>query len=441
MSDPMPRRLTGLKALTLAAGLLAGGAQAADYHVNPAAKGRGDGSAAAPWPSVAAAMASGRPGSGDRLLLAPGPHGPLTVSGGKFSPPLEIRSAPGGLAHLEQIRVKNSSGLVFSGLQVWPVRPESIKGRGAVVMAERDSSRIRFENLDVRGGPDGLNYYDWTAQDWLKTWRTRGVVLAGSDLTLTGSTITAVTIGVGAGGDRAQVIGNEIRGFSKDGMRGFGENSLFKGNVVRDCVKVDANHDDGFQSWTAPPGQAGPSEIRGITIDSNMILEWTGPANHPLRCALQGIGLFDGPYRDWTIQNNLIVVSAPHGINIAAGDGMRVLFNTVVHADGVDGRKPWIRQSGGKKGLPSGQNIFIGNVATALRLGKTGTQWNRFNATARQVQRLFEDPARLDYRPRRGSPLLDAGDPRFAPRTDLRGTPRPQGARPDLGAFERRAGS
>jgi len=49
---------------------------------------------------------------------------------------------------------------------------------------------------------------------------------------------------------------------------------------------------------------------------------------------------------------------------------------------------------------------------------------------------LFVDPVNSDYHLRAGSPCIDSGTSEGAPDTDLEGTPRPQGAGYDMGAYE-----
>jgi len=52
------------------------------------------------------------------------------------------------------------------------------------------------------------------------------------------------------------------------------------------------------------------------------------------------------------------------------------------------------------------------------------------------VDPMLKDPAAGDYRLKPGSPAIDAADPAATTAIDFEGTPRPQGARSDMGAFE-----
>lgn len=409
----------GLSALGVSAPVL----WAADYDVSP--KG-GD------FTSVAQALQSGRLTGGDRLLLAPGNHGALTVQAGDFDPALIIGSAdPQNPAHVDLLRVETGSGIVLQDLQVWPLTRQ--RGQPTLVLGLREATNIRFERLDIRGGPQAQAYYDWTLEDWTKIWRLKGVYLGGADTVLADSTITAVSTGIGVGGARAQVINNEVRGFSRDGLRGFGEGVVFRGNTVRDCIRVDGNHDDGFQSWTARGGA--PDEIVNITLDGNRILEWTGAPDHPLRCHLQGISMFNGPYRDMVVQNNLVVIRAAHGITLKDGINSRIVNNTVIQIDGVKRDRPWIMEKREKVSSDAPANLIANNLVTSLKLA-----WRRGPAARNSVvpypYRVFVDPETFDFRLKHDSGLRGSGDPSVAPDHDIDGTPRPSGAGIDPGAFQ-----
>lgn len=418
-----PGKTAAFRALPLALALVATPLWATDYSIAP--KG-GD------FASVPAALKSGRLMGGDRLLLAPGSHGPLTVRAGAFDPPLIISSQiPEAPAHVDLLRVETGSGIVLRDLQVWPKSRQ--KGRPTLVLGLREASDIRFERLDIRGGPQAMDYYGWGREDWTTTWRMKGAYLGGADMVLADSTITAVSTGIGVGGARAQVIGNEVRGFSRDGLRGFGEGAVFRGNTVRDCIRVDGNHDDGFQSWTGRGGA--PDEIRNITLDGNRIFEWTGAPDHPLRCHLQGISMFNGPYRDMVIQNNLVVIRAAHGITIKDGINARIVNNTVIQIGGAKNDRPWIMEKREDVSADAPGNLIANNLSTALKLA-----WKRGpgarNIVVRQPHRIFMDPSSFDFRLKPDSGLIGAGDPSVAPDHDIDGNPRPLGAGIEPGAFE-----
>lgn len=407
---------------------------AEDYYVS-AGTGAGSGSAAAPWPSVKEALASGRLAGGDRLLLAPGDHGDLGIRGARFDPPLTIASAPGGRAHVNKVRIHDSSGLIIEGLDVWPLVPLNIMGKepgDPLVQTAASSSRITFSRLDIRGAPDAdTRYREWGKDDWLHVWRVSGVMLDGPDQTLRDSVLSGISNGITVRGPRNRVLDNEVRGFSKDGMRGLGSGSVFRGNTVRDCVKVDGNHDDGFQSWVNTPGRAKREAVADVSLIDNAILEWTGPSDHPLRCRLQGISLFNGPYRNWTISNNLIAISAYHGIALYGTSNFEVIHNTVVQIDGLPGKSPWIMTKN-STGDASG-NLIANNAAMNIKLAP-GTATARDNVIIQNPARMFVNVQARDYRPNPGSGLAGAAEPSLGEKQDLAGRPRP--AQPAIGALE-----
>lgn len=434
---PRPHPRPALLAVLLAACIAPPPAVARDHFVAAlgatgatGAAGAADGSRAAPWPDLSTALAAAA--TGDRILLAPGRHGPVKLSRVTFDPPVTITSAPGGRAHLDRLEIDRAAGLTIVDLDIWPTPPAEGRQKGIVVNVSGRTSDIVLRGLDIRSAPGALDYASWDADTWNRV-PVKLVQIWGADVTLADSTLTGGATALGIKGARARITGNEIRGFAKDGMRVFGAGTVVAGNTIRDCVSVHGNHDDGIQSW-ARRGNA-PDEVVDITIAGNRILEWTGRADHPLRCRLQGIGLFNGPYRNWTIENNLIVARAGHGMNLGSVLGSRVVNNTIVSAPGAKPNRPWIQAA--PDTLGSG-TVIANNIAPFYRLkGPNGPGAARANVVLRYPHRLFEDPGALDFRPRAGSPILDSADPAAAPGRDIDGRARPQGAGPDHGAFER----
>ena len=227
--------------------LAAGAAGARDLHVAPGAAADGaDGSAARPFPAVAAALAAGA-GQGDRLLLASGDHGAVVISGVRADPPLEVLAEPGGrVPRLRSLSVRDSDGVSVEGLLV-----EGGDGGEyeALVTIGADAARVRIKGLTIRSG---TGHQTWTADEWRARARL-GVSVEGPDAEILGNRLSAVRHAVTVFSPGVRVVGNVIDGFSGDGIRALGDFGLYEGNSIENCFAVDENHDDGFQSWSLGP--------------------------------------------------------------------------------------------------------------------------------------------------------------------------------------------
>ena len=138
-----------------------------------------------------------------------------------------------------------------------------------------------------------------------------------------------MNFGISVTGASNVVERNVIENFSGDGLRGLGDYGVFEFNTVKNCYDVNANHDDGFQSWSVGPGGVGTGVVRGIVLRGNRILNYEDP-NQPHRGTLQGIGCFDGFFEDWIIENNEILTDHWHGITLSGARNCRIVNNTVV---------------------------------------------------------------------------------------------------------------
>lgn len=417
--------------------LTATGTLARDFFVAPASTlskenaSSADGTSDKPFKSVWAAVSSGMVSGGDRIVLRDGEYGTIKIARGSFDPPIEIVAENIGRAHADSIFIQGGRGLHFRGMSVWPKTRGS--GPRNLITTGGNAAGIYFDAMDIRGVRDAPEtYMTWSKDQWNKI-GSNGVALKGPENRLTNSKITGVSFGVTTWGDKTVVAGNQVEGFGGDAMRGLGDGSVFAGNVVKNCFKVNENHDDGFQSWATKPDADGRKTVSDLVIENNIILEWTGPANHSLRCKLQGIGLFDGIYKNFTIRNNLIAISAYHGIALYAGTDSRIVNNTVVNISGGPAKNPWIMLSDNRNGWKAGETLVSNNVAMSFKGISRAAQRN---AIASYPAKFFRNAAQLDFRLMAGSPLIDAGTAEGAPRTDIIGTPR--SGRPDLGAFEMR---
>lgn len=393
---------------------------------------RADGSPAHPWPSLSEAFASGRIAGGDELRLLEGNHGLVSLSQIAFDTAVTITAAEGAAAHLDGLNIRQSANLLIRNLQIWPREP----GKGPLVTTDTRSSGIIFQGLDIRSRADAETYPGWSKEDWL-TSRRGGIRIEGPDNAILDSAFTGLAFAIGATGPRNRVEGNVVRGFSGDGARVLGDGSVFRGNRIEDCVQVNDNHADGFQSWSrGPKGESGKGTVHGLTISHNIIREWAHPTLSSLRCSLQGIGMFDGMFEDVVIENNFVQVSAPHGITVAGGIRVRIVHNTVINNRAPHAKFPWIRLSVHKNGTPSTDGLIANNIATILqyarkpefRITASG------NLTGMAPARIFADPAKDDFRPRPGGPAEGRGDPAYRLPLDLFGASRDE--TPDIGAIE-----
>ncbi|WP_424968566.1 right-handed parallel beta-helix repeat-containing protein [Dinoroseobacter sp. S375] len=410
---------------------LTSAALARDVHVAPGAdEAQADGSVEAPFPTVHKALRSGVVTGGDRVVLRDGAYGQIKIAKADYDPPVEIVAQTPGQVHAEQLLVRDSHGLRFHDLSVWPLRPATKPGN--LVEVDRTSSDVAIIGFDVRGNATAPeDYLNWSAEQWLVDWRANGIRVDGDDSVVRDSVVTAVTFGITTTGARAEVRDNRVDGFSGDGLRGLGNGSVFAGNHVQNAVSVDDNHDDGFQTWATHEDPDGRKSVSDILVENNTILEWVGPADHPLRSKLQGISLFDGIYRNIVIRNNLVAVDAFHGISVYAGTDSLIANNTVVNISGTPADHPWILLRDNRNGWKSGNVEVRNNVAMAFQ---GVANWQESNLGIRVPSVFFAAPLDRDFRPKPGGPLIGAGSQDAAVPTDLQGTPRADP--PTLGAFE-----
>jgi len=204
---------------------------------------------------------------------------------------------------------------------------------------------------------------------------------------------------------------------------------------VKNCYDVNANHDDGFQSWSRGPAGVGTGEVVGIVLRGNTIVNYEDAAQ-PHRGALQGIGCFDGMFVDWIIENNVIIVDHYHGITLAGARGCRIVNNTVLDPNDQRPGPAAIRVGKHKKGTSSSGCTVRNNLTSALSVQAGEDMTADHNLVVDDPSAVFMDAAVRDLRLRKGSPAIDAGVADLAPKMDIAGTARPQGGAVDLGAYE-----
>lgn len=431
----MPRQ-TRIRRRIAAAAALAftwpAAASAADFWVDPAA-GSPTASGSQDDPFSTLADIEDRIGvdvqPGDTVHLMSGYHGEVQLSGISAATPIVIAAEEGHEPHLGRLAIQGSSGLTLRGLWVSPEYAPSYSNADIVSVSD-DSSAIVIEGFTIHSVADASG---WTDTDW-DMLSANGISAGGDDITIRDNVLRNVNFGLSIGATNSLVRGNLVDGFAGDGMRGLGDHTVFEYNTVKNCYAVNDNHDDGFQSWSNGPGGVGSAEVTGVVLRGNVIINYEDP-DQPYRCTLQGIGMFDGTFVDWVIENNVIITDHWHGITLLGARGCRVVNNTVLDPNAEEPGPPWISIDAHKDGTPPEDCIVRNNLTTDLANAESGVTEDT-NLLIEDATALFVDVAAYDVHLLPDAPAVDQGSPELAPELDADRIPRPQGAGVDLGAYE-----
>ncbi len=404
-----------------------------------------DGSAGSPWGSLQQLMAAQKSfNPGETIYLLDGYHGEPTIQGSNTDY-VFIKAAPETQPRVSRLNFgSNSRYWHVSGLQV---SRSFAPNPSRATMVEIRGSNNTLAECEVFTYPIIAG---WTAADW--TGKASMGVWVGQDsthITIEDNVIinTSHAVELRERTNHCVVRRNHIQHFSGDGIRALGNDLLFEYNFIADNYKVDDNHDDAFQSWSLSSGGAvGEGVVYRHTIRGNVIMETTD-ANRPLQGPLQGIGLFDGMFEEWVIENNVILINQWHGISLYGARNCKIINNTVLDQNpAVEPGPTWIALYPHKKynSAPDNQksyymgggNIVRNNLTTSFNVSVNyGTVDNNVVISTSNLKNYFVNYP-YDVRLKEGSPAIDAGNNANAPTVDADGVSRPQGGKVDLGAYE-----
>jgi len=365
---------------------------------------------------------------GDTLILLSGYYGHVEIDRHYNEDYITVMSAPSRSPILASMHIRSCAKWRIIGLTIdASIDYEAAASRLIFVESHGfrgPSADVYIADCYLTSGPDG---WDWTAEEWLA--RSRSGIYTTADRTKVDNNILEnVDHAISLVANRCQAVDNRVINFSGDGLRVLGSHLRVEGNTIKNCFKVDDNHDDALQSFTV---DAAPSYD---TIRSNIIINHE-ELSHPLAGPLQGIGCFDGPYHHWLVENNVISVNHWHGITFLGGYDCQIVNNTVLDpTPEIEPGASWIRIADHKDGTPSANCSVINNVANKFVVD-AATSNNIVLDDTDAYNQEFVDWLLYDFSLQPTSQLVDAGATQ-GPAIDIVGTTRPQGAANDIGAYE-----
>tara|TARA_B100000609_G_C17210261_1_gene433381 strand:- start:231 stop:1946 length:1716 start_codon:yes stop_codon:yes gene_type:complete len=436
-------------------------ALAADFYIDPASgNDNNSGSKSKPWKSLQAVfdgkkiqtqgwpalpykagmtLVDKHPGGvvkpGDTLWLLSGYYGAITISGHYNKGVITIAAVPGHTPQLKTLLVRASSHWKVKGIHVSPSFAPSYERKTAVVIQSHGyNGPVRDITLEDAKIFSVKDIKPWTASDWNNK-AVNGVQASGSRITIKNNVVKNINFGISVTAKDSMIEGNLVENFSGDGLRGLGDNCVFQYNTVMNCYDVNDNHDDGFQSWSVgADGKVGTGVVKNVTLRGNTIINYTDP-NQPLRGPLQGIGMFDGTFDGWVIENNVIIVDHWHGISLYGVKNSRVVNNTLMDPNSTRPGPPWIKMTKHKNGTAASNCLVRNNLTPSLSNDKAGVKEDN-NIVYKDPTSLFVSPGTYDLHLLPNSAAIDKGSSDKAPALDRDAYPRPFGNAIDIGAYE-----
>jgi len=367
---------------------------------------------------------------GDTISLQSANYGDFTISGKNNSSFVIIQAYIGSTPVFSRIDFHNSSYWKLFGINIKPRFSSGADGKTAL---DLNGSYLAAENCVINYSED---ISGWTDSDWLAR-SGNGIAMDGDHISVLNNTITVIDHGISCDATNSLVSGNMIANFRGDGIRGLSDDVVYEYNTIKNSFDVDDNHDDGFQSWSYGSGGVGTGTVLNVALHGNTIINYEDP-NQPYKGNLQGVGLFDGMFENWVVENNLVITNHWHGISFYGAINCKIINNTVIDNDLAPSPDPWIMIHDHKNGTPSSGVIVRNNIATDYSITGGVTEDHNIEITMNDASTYFLNPSggSGDYHLNSTSPAIDAGSGDDAPNIDKDGVTRPQGSGWDLGCYE-----
>jgi len=366
--------------------------------------------------------------AGDTIFLHSGYHGAIVLNG-ENDHYVTIKEVQGEIPMASRIQIEKARFWRIKGISISPENAKEYTRHTLVDISDK-ASDISIENCMLFSVRDSSG---WSADDWVRK-SCIGFVVSGTRIRMANNHLLNVDHGIINVGEHNIVENNIIENFSGDGIIALGNHCVYRYNTIKNCFKVDDNHDDGIQSWSVGPGGVGTGTVRNVVIEANLIINHSDP-NQKHKGTPQGIGCFDGFYENWVIANNIVIVDHWHGITLGGARNCKIINNTVVDINQESPGPPWIVIAKHKNGKNSSGNLIRNNLAKQF-LSKPDIGQMDHNMVITEYDDFFENYGKFDLRLKAGSPACDAGSNEGITTKDFSRNNRLHGNTVDVGAIE-----
>ena len=371
---------------------------------------------------------------GDTLVLRDGYHGEVYASEYYNKEYVTIMAQEGHTPKIASLELRSGCKWIVYRLTISPSFVATYNKKTLIQFASHSWTGPSWDCIaEACTAYSVLDASNWTMEQW-DTLSCNGMSIPGNKTIARNNYFKNINFGISVTGDSCLVEYNTVENFAGDGLRGLGDYDTYQYNVIKNCYDVNANHDDGFQSWSVGDSGVGSGVVYGVVIRGNTIINYENPSQ-PFLGTLQGIGCFDGMFEDWLVVNNVVITDHWHGITLSGATNCVIINNTVVDLNTNDPGPPWVRIGDHKDGTPSTGCIVRNNLSTSFNsTGQDVTEDH--NIEIENYDDFFVNYDANDLHLKQGCAAIDSGSPELAPSIDKDKNPRPQGNGIDVGAYE-----
>ena len=424
---------------------------AADYYCDPAGGSpTNPGTSDSPWRRLEEVFSAGKTFvNGDTIYLRNGNHGNPVIKGGISSGNRTIKAQSGQAPKMRTLRFQgDASHWTVDGVLVCPQEADGSLTSAALVQIDAGATNNIFKNSHVRYAPDNIAA-TWDNTAWVNNSGT-AVYVIGSNNQILNNQVRNTRQGImlertstaGAGATGSLVSGNSVEHFWEDAYRCKISDCTLEYNtavnsyaVVPPGTESDPPHRDMFQSYR---GDGSFTSVNNVVLRGNVFISRKGtrytkvPFQVGSHYTIQGLSCFDGPYSNWTIENNVVMVEVGLAMALYGMDNSTIVNNTVVpNPLGTDSE---IRIFNEKGGSTSDNDILRNNLAHTLNIGAATNLHQSNNIAVSSYSTYFVNYGACDVHLKSGSSAINAGTSTDAPTIDAdkaaRSTPY------DVGAYE-----